>query len=66
MEKITSREAGFTHKELVKEALQHAMGDVTKESIDQKITEKRKSGELMALLNSSYFNRTVLFLLTQL
>ncbi|EKE00840.1 MAG: hypothetical protein ACD_21C00266G0003 [uncultured bacterium] len=55
IDKITSRTAGFTHKELVAEALTYALKDqmavfgkeVTHEEVMRVITEKRKSGELV-------------------
>jgi conjugative transfer relaxase protein TraI len=55
IEKITSRNAGFTHKELVAEALTYALKEqaaiyddaVTHEDIMRVITEKRATGELV-------------------
>lgn len=55
IEKITSRAAGFTHKELVTESLAYALKDqvavfgkeITHEDVMKVIDEKRKSGELV-------------------
>lgn len=55
IEKITSHKAGFTHKELVIESLEHVLRertsfhnqDVTHEKIIEVITQKCKSGELV-------------------
>lgn len=60
LEKITSRNAGFTHKHLVAEALEYALHSQQKtnnfntfESVMQAINEKRNSGELVM---GRYFN----------
>jgi conjugative transfer relaxase protein TraI len=54
VEKITSHNAGFTHKELVTEALTYALRNVlpsgntaTHEDILKAVTEKRNAGELV-------------------
>ena len=55
IEKITSRNAGFTHKGLVTEALEYALNEqiavqnkeITGEDIEKVIAEKRAAGELI-------------------
>jgi conjugative transfer relaxase protein TraI len=47
VEKLTSRDAGFTHKVLVGEAIAFGFGKVSSSEIQQSIAEKRKNGELI-------------------
>lgn len=43
---LSEREAGFTHKQLMQTAMQHALGDVTSESLHQAVASIEKAGIL--------------------
>lgn len=56
MEKLTARNAGFTHKELVNEAISFAFGKTSPDKIKQAIEAKQSTGEL--ILGQKYSDGT--------
>lgn len=47
LEKLTERDAGFRHKDLVNAALQYGLGNVSFEQVNQEILNRRKTGEIV-------------------
>jgi conjugative transfer relaxase protein TraI len=75
MRHLAEREAGFTHKDLMKTAMQYAMGDVTEKQLTEVAVEmekvgillrgKRSDGTLWTTAEAVKFEREILVLTTR-